>query len=115
MIPRGLTDITVHIPTAEQRARGEEARRKHDWRTWNQLREAVVLHFGSQRVHIPISRMILNQLQRTINNSEQREAQRMYEAATYIDPVAAEENRLKEAEETARFKNAWDRILKPIV
>lgn len=66
MLPPGLTDITIQTPTPEQRERYDQAVRDLDWRTANENRTALVLHFGQDRVYVPIGNAVSKQLRRVV-------------------------------------------------
>lgn len=76
-LPPGLTNITIHIADEEERRMANAAMARKDWRTYSRYRDAIILHFGKDRVRIPAGKMAIDELQRAASRAREAEAQEM--------------------------------------
>jgi hypothetical protein len=49
-IPNGLTNITIHMQTPEEAEASREAAERRDWNAVDDLKPALILHFGDRQV-----------------------------------------------------------------
>lgn len=54
-IPQGLTDITVHLQSPEERESQRAAADRHDWAEVDRFRPYLALHFGGEEVRFSTS------------------------------------------------------------
>ena len=60
-IPRGLTDITIHHQTPEQRTALNDAMSNHRFGEVDALKSAIILHFGDRKVRFSTSAKCLRE------------------------------------------------------
>jgi hypothetical protein len=91
-IPRGLTDISVHIQTPEEKRAQRDAADRHAWHEVDDLKSALVLHFGTQQIRFSTSTHSLQRAGRQIAEVQRAidEGRHKIEPGKFARPTAWE-------------------------